>query len=336
MSGIESGCENESIMSEKDQIQSEPDLTKEPEEPARVSPGLGAALRAERDKKGMSLDQVASVTKLRTPMLEALENEAWESLPHPVFVRGFIRTYAKVLGADEKYLLSLYEQVMPEKTEPPPPAAVPRRSRKGWYLIPILALVLLGIAFFLWQGYPSSSRKTQVSKNQAALQSAPKNEEKLKAAEPSKPEGEKEVASKQENIPAAAPVPSPDQNKEEPPGTETGLKDDQEKPQPAVAEAQKEPVPAPEEKKDAFVLDAVVVETTWVRISIDGGEPKEYLFNPGFRTQWKAEEGFALLVGNAGGIQLELNGQKLGKLGNPGQVVRLRLPKGYTPTRSVG
>jgi cytoskeleton protein RodZ len=323
-------------MSERDQIQSEPDLAKGPEEPAQVSPGLGATLKAERDKKGLSLDEVASVTKLRKQMIDALENEAWGSLPPPVFVRGFIRTYAKVLGADEKNLLSLYERVMPAKTEPLLPVAVPRRSRKGWYLISIFALVLLGIAFFLWQVYPSSSRETLLHKKQAAVKSTPKNEEMLKAAEPSKAEREKEVTSAQENTPPAAPVPSVDQNKEEPPNRETGLKDDQEKPQPAVAEAKNEPVPAPEEKEDAYVLDAVVVETTWVRISIDGGEPKEYLFNPGVRTQWKAKEGFALLVGNAGGIELELNGQKLGKLGNLGQVVRLRLPKGYTPTRSVG
>jgi cytoskeleton protein RodZ len=323
-------------MSERDQIQGEPDLTKEPEAPAQVSPGLGATLKAEREKRGLSLNQVASVTKLRTQMIDALENEAWGNLPPPVFVRGFIRTYAKVLGADEKNLLSLYERVMPAKTEPPPPVAVPRRSRKGWYLIPILALVLLGIAFFLWRVYPSSSRETLRNKKQAAVQSTPKNEGRLKAAEPSKAEGKKEVTSKQENTPPAAPVPSAGQNKEEPPRTETGLRDDQEKPQPAVEEAKNEPAQAPEEKGDAFVLDAVVVETTWVRISIDGGEPKEYLFNPGFRTQWKAKEGFTLLVGNAGGIELELNGQKLGKLGNPGQVVRLRLPKGYTPTGSVG
>jgi cytoskeleton protein RodZ len=324
-------------MSETDQIQNEPDPTKEPEEPVQGSPGLGATLKAEREKKGLSLDQVASVTNLRWQMIDALENEAWGNLPPPVFVRGFIRTYAKVLDADEKNLIALYERVIPAKTEPLVPLEVPRRSRKGWYLISILVVVLLGIVFSLWQGYPRPLWKTLHRKKQTALESAPKKEQRLKETQPKKEEGGGGAASKQENAPPATPVPSPALNKAELPNAEAGLKDDHGKPQTEeVAKAQNEAVPAPEEKEAAYVLDAVVVETTWVRISIDGGEPKEYLLNPGFKIQWKAKEGFALLVGNAAGIELELNGQKLGKLGNPGQVVRLRLPKGYTPTRSVG
>jgi cytoskeleton protein RodZ len=79
-------------MSETDEIQSESGLTKGPEEPVESTLGLGATLRAEREKRGMSLDQVVSVTKLRKQMIDALENEEWGKLPPPVFVRGFIRT----------------------------------------------------------------------------------------------------------------------------------------------------------------------------------------------------------------------------------------------------
>jgi cytoskeleton protein RodZ len=95
-------------------------------------------------------------------------------------------------------------------------------------------------------------------------------------------------------------------------------------------------VPAPEQREDGYTLKAIVVERTWIRISIDDGEPKEYLLDPGFRIQWEGQKGFVLLVGNAGGIELELNGQNLGRPGKLGQVMRLQLPKGYTQTRSVG
>jgi cytoskeletal protein RodZ len=323
-------------MSEIDQIQSEPDLTKEPEEPAESSPGLGATLKAEREKRGLSLDQVASVTKLRRQMIDALENEAWGNLPHPVFVRGFIRTYAKVLGADEKSLLGLYERAIPAKTEPLVPLVVPRRSHKRWYLIAILVAVLLGISFSLWQGYAPPSWETLLHKKEAAPETTPKEKELLKEAQAEKAGEGEGTASTPERVPPTTPVPSADQDKGELPEVEAGLKEDQGMPPPEVAEPGKEAVPAPEEREDAYVLKAVVVERTWIRISIDDGEPKEYLFNPGVTMQWKAKEGFALLVGNAAGIELELNGQKLGKLGNLGQVIRLRLPEGYAPTRSVG
>ena len=85
---------------------------------------------------------------------------------------------------------------------------------------------------------------------------------------------------------------------------------------------------------DPYVLKAVVLEETWVRINIDNGEPKEYIFQPGARPQWKAKEGFHLTVGNAAGIELELNGTKLKSLGKPGKVVKRNLPESFRPTRS--
>jgi transcriptional regulator with XRE-family HTH domain len=173
-------------MSETDEIQSESGLTKGPEEPVESTLGLGATLRAEREKRGMSLDQVVSVTKLRKQMIDALENEEWGKLPPPVFVRGFIRTYAKVLGVDEKNLLGLYERLMPEKEEPVVPLAPPQRSRKGWYLVAVLAVVLLGIVLLLWRQHAPSPRKRALPPTEAALGSTPKKENVPKEAQPVK------------------------------------------------------------------------------------------------------------------------------------------------------
>ncbi len=76
-----------------------------------------------------------------------------------------------------------------------------------------------------------------------------------------------------------------------------------------------------------LTLKAEVSERTWMRISIDGGEPREYIFSPGKELEWQARKVFDLLVGNAGGLALELNGKKIGPLGASGQVVRMRLPE---------
>jgi hypothetical protein len=75
-------------------------------------------------------------------------------------------------------------------------------------------------------------------------------------------------------------------------------------------------------------LTGIVKEKTWLRITIDGKEEKEYLFQPGSRPQWKGKESFYMIIGNAGGIDFDLNGKRVGDLGKSGQVIRLTLPKG--------
>jgi cytoskeleton protein RodZ len=77
-----------------------------------------------------------------------------------------------------------------------------------------------------------------------------------------------------------------------------------------------------------MLLKAKVMESTWVRISVDDRPPKEYIFSRDTKPEWGAKQGFDLLIGNAGGIVLEFNGEKIENLGDPGQVVRIRLPKG--------
>jgi hypothetical protein len=94
--------------------------------------------------------------------------------------------------------------------------------------------------------------------------------------------------------------------------------------------------PAETASPEPYVLRAVVLEETWVRIHIDNGEPKEYIFKPGATPQWKAREGFELTVGNAGGIELEMNGTKLKSLGKPGKVVKRTFPESFRPTRRDG
>ena len=85
------------------------------------------------------------------------------------------------------------------------------------------------------------------------------------------------------------------------------------------------PLPTETGEKD-LVLNAIVKERTWVRVSIDNEKPKEYILGAESRPQWRAAKVFELLIGNAGGINLEFNGKKMENLGKQGQVIRLRLP----------
>jgi hypothetical protein len=66
-------------------------------------------LRAEREARGISLEDVARITKIQIRTLERLEDAAFDELPADVFVRGFIRNYARVVGLNADAALARYD-----------------------------------------------------------------------------------------------------------------------------------------------------------------------------------------------------------------------------------
>ena len=71
------------------------------------------------------------------------------------------------------------------------------------------------------------------------------------------------------------------------------------------------------------------LEPTWIKVQMDGGGSVQELLPAGATREWSAEKRFVLTVGNAGGLQLELNGRALPPLGERGAVIReLVLPQG--------
>jgi cytoskeleton protein RodZ len=67
--------------------------------------GIGEALRSTREHRGLSIDQVAQDTRISPRFLEALEAEQFNELPAPVYVRGFLRSYANYLKLEPQPLL---------------------------------------------------------------------------------------------------------------------------------------------------------------------------------------------------------------------------------------
>jgi cytoskeleton protein RodZ len=73
-----------------------------------ASVGIGERLRSARQALGLSLEEIESVTRIQRTYLAALEQEAFDDLPGPTYVRGFLRTYATYLGIPPQELLDLY------------------------------------------------------------------------------------------------------------------------------------------------------------------------------------------------------------------------------------
>jgi cytoskeleton protein RodZ len=301
-------------------------------------PGLGAFLRREREKRNLSHEQVAELTRLRRHMVAALEEEDWDKLPPPVFVKGFVKSYAKALGLDQKEVLDLYERVPRPEAETPKLVLEPRRaSKRPLVFVLAMAVVLAAILLFAWQAYwseekavPPPEAETPTPPPEPAVPPAPPEPLEEKGPEQRvEPGYEASEALSPVREPEAAPMTEEPRVAGEEPRVEVSPEMPEEPEAAPEQELPLEAVSGPAEAAEWHVLKAVVEDRTWVRITVDDGEPREYIFQPGSRPQWKAKNGFDLVIGNAAGIDFEFNGQNIEDLGELGQVVRLKLPKGY-------
>ena len=75
---------------------------------------FGEKFRKERERRGLTLDNVSSVTKINPRMLKAIEEEHFDQLPGGVFNKGFIRAYAKHLGLNDEEAVTEYLAVLRE------------------------------------------------------------------------------------------------------------------------------------------------------------------------------------------------------------------------------
>lgn len=124
------------------------------------TPGFGTTLAAARESRGLTIAEVAERLKLTPRQIEALEAEDWTSLPDPVFVRGFVRNYAKIVGVAPEALIPAVNSVEAvSRTITAPSAGVRLGSSPvaRWLMLPLLLVILfvsvvVGLYTWLRQG----------------------------------------------------------------------------------------------------------------------------------------------------------------------------------------
>ena len=109
---------------------------------------LGEILRAAREAKGLSLDQMASITKINESFIVALENGRWDLLPGRVYLKPFTKTCAEALGLNPQELYDKIDRVTPEdkiKTDLPvsDPAPLASPKKKIDYKLPVVLVSML-------------------------------------------------------------------------------------------------------------------------------------------------------------------------------------------------
>jgi cytoskeletal protein RodZ len=118
--------------------------------------GVGPALRKAREHRGLTLDEAARDTKLRTDLLAALEDESFDALLGDVYVRGALRTYSQYLGLSPDKVVAAYARHADDPEPPPPPrkmgrveqamAAARIRDNQKFLLIAAASLLVILLA----------------------------------------------------------------------------------------------------------------------------------------------------------------------------------------------
>lgn len=291
-------------------------------------PGLGVLLKEEREKKGLNYEEMGQIIRVRAHALEALENEAWHLLPPPVFVRGFIKSYAKALGLEESRLLDLYHKTIPHDTASSPQMiSPPKRTKKGLIFVLIVLFGLMAVPLILWMGKPSSESTADQSGIESPSKILRQIEEKTESVLP------RDRLKYQAKEPEVAFTLEGSSTPDLEPAREDRLEPlqlEEESDESAKGEVSfTAPVTVSPAVTELFVLTGRVHSETYVKIYVDDSAPKEYMFRPGSRPHWEARKGFYVMVGNASGIEFDLNGKVYRNLGGEGDVVRLRLPEDF-------
>jgi len=116
-----------------------------------ITESIGSTLRRHREQKRMSLAELSRVTRIPVTSLEAIEGDQFDALPGEVFARGFLRSYARAVGAGPHDVLARYatRRRVVVSTPIPMAPAVQHAGRGGKRFGVAIAFVLLLILFTL-------------------------------------------------------------------------------------------------------------------------------------------------------------------------------------------
>jgi len=284
----------------------------------------GLYLQSLRVEKGISIEQVAAETRIRAEILRSIEAEDYANLPNDVFVKGFLQSYAQAIGADAGEVLRRFDarRRAQAPVEVLPSVEAPRQARLWLTLAWVLALMaaLVGGTFLIYQVVyqkgGTEARQLQTNRENEAAEPAARSTPKAAQPEAKQQEAahsqtvQMKAAQPEAATPEAAQAEAAQETAASPPASA------EEAPQENAAGA----------KAARYMLEIVCDADTWLKVIVDDAPAEEYYLKPGDRLQLAAKDNYNLLIGNAGGVSLLLDGQPVPVPGKSGEVVNLQLP----------
>jgi len=284
---------------------------------------VGLDLKTEREKKKISLHQIAADTRISIRYLQNIEEDRFDDLPGGVYNRAFIKAYCESINMDPQDILKRYDELTaPSLLEKHPKNKIPLPEQKpfpipGPIVIWSIMLVLSAVGIFfsrhwisdLFLPYFAEKTETNLEYEIPAEFPAGNGQETTVSGEISAPE---ETASGETGSP-------PQASTSQPP--------------PLPAEAAPVSRAEPKQTLNADSIDSAAEsklsleisakEQCWISVDRDGIPSTRRLMEPGETQVIHAEKRLQVLVGNAGGVEMSINGQAAKQLGNTGEVKRM-------------
>ncbi len=270
---------------------------------------VGRDLKAIREKKNVTLREIANATRINLTYLKGLEEGSYDSLPGGIYNRAFLRAYCEFLGLEPQGYLDRYETEMTppaEKLAKTKPRVVNTQGPE-LRLHPLViwgAMLLVSVVGLFFSRHWIASVFSPYFSRSPASRITPQEPTALKTAPL------QTVTPTAAVIPDAAAPPT-----RETPGSTPAA-------EASVRIPSKTFVP-PAQAPGTIRLEFHVMQKCWVSVNSDGNRVLNRLLEPGDDQFFDATQRFYLIIGNAGGIRLKINGKPAKLLGKPGDVVRL-------------
>jgi cytoskeletal protein RodZ len=292
---------------------------------------LGEWLQHRREELDISLEQAEADTRIRIRYLEALEAGDFDALPDPVVGRGFLRNYAAYLELDPEEIARYADSIAPPAPEPLPGKAsspadpdtfrpvvlhdMPSRiSRQNWGLALLAILILAALGAAVYFGYPFitdllARRESASSPTLVPTFTRQATSITLSTATHTATSAPSETGSA---APVETSAPTATAENELTPTLEVTIT--------PTFTPSPSPSPSPPIYTGIF-LEVVFTDTSWIQVTVDGVREFQGELEAGTYRSWFGEQRIELRVGNAGAVQVTVNGQFLGALGAVGEVV---------------
>ncbi len=317
-------------------------------EKSESDPGqaLGAYLQRERQKKQLTIKEVADATRIPPETLQALESGNRNILPVSVFTRGFVKIYAAHLGLDQAEILERFsnewgrvENATPEILSGESMAeSSPFFLSFRFYFLLFLVALLLSLAYFFFQAddTPSPAALTTVpfSMDLTEEQVVVKNQEvtqvKIIPTSPAQdtllisPQSAGKVTLEDDNTDQEAEmmstartanaevqptVPSP--TREKSPAAKSILETSSAQ----IASAPKKPEPTIKQSQPSSFpsvnLHIRFLKRTRISVAQDDRRPDEFIFAPGEESSWQATNQITLQIDDSDSVEMTLNGSPI-------------------------
>lgn len=301
---------------------------------------IGEFFRQVRETKGLTIDEVASKTRIRTDFVKALEDGNFAKLPDQVFARGFVRSYARSLGLDEDDAIHRFvqsagayydKQIERERLKVRQAEEERKRQANRKAVAIAIGIAILTLIFLLSREQssllvrrsssdpPASASKRTVPPTPESQDAPPSQQaEAVPPAPKTKPSESPAVSAKASVENNAGPVTGPASTASVVPELAAPVPSSLGRDGP-LGGISLEGSGATDEQ---LALDLEATELSWVVVQVDGGSPQEALLRPGEKARWKGQDQFILTLGNAGGVKAELNGKPQKPFGQSGKVAR--------------